>query len=121
MEYPALSSMARKYHENAEFQFVSVSCEASQNETFQGRMRETLKYFDAHGIESFAFADLLGITRRSAAERLEQNSLYYPTSLVIDSHGNIDGVWQGYTPDAVHQMENLISQLLPASTASLAD
>lgn len=52
MEYFALSSMARKYDENAEFQFVSVSCEASQNETFHRLMRETLKYFDAHGRES---------------------------------------------------------------------
>lgn len=121
MEYPALNSMAKKHENRHEFQFVSVSCEGSQNETFRGLMQETLHYFDSQEIQSFAFADPRGITRRSAAERLEQNALYYPTSLVIDSDGKIAGVWQGYTPEAVHQMDDLISELLSVSSNSIED
>ena len=57
-------------------------------------------------------ADPNGVTRRSAAERLEQSSIFYPTSILVGSDGKIAGVWLGYTPDSVTQIESSIEQLL---------
>ncbi len=101
------------------FRFVSVSCEGGQGETFDGLWKKTDDYFASEGIDGSAFADPQGITRRSAAERLEQNAMYYPTTIVVGVDGTIVGVWEGYSPDAVGQMESLIDRLLASSgTAS---
>ena len=112
MEYPHLNHMVHKYKSHSCFQFVPISCEGTRTETFAGLLNKTNGYFESQGIQSVAFADPRGITRRSAAERLEQSSLYYPTSIVVSPNGTIAGVWQGYTSDAVSQIDSLIAQLL---------
>ncbi len=118
LEYPELSLMAKGYQSEPRFRFVSVSCEGGQGETFNGLWNKTHDYFASEGIDGSAFADPQGITRRSAAERLEQNAMYYPTTIVVGADGTIVGVWEGYSPDAVGQMESLIDRLLAASGAA---
>ncbi|MGI9471914.1 MAG: TlpA family protein disulfide reductase [Rubripirellula sp.] len=118
MEYPHLTDMVQKYESNPGFQFVPISCEGTSTETFAGLLHKTDNYFESQGIRSVAFADPRGITRRSAAERLEQSSLYYPTTLVVSPDGMIAGVWEGYTPDAVDQIEHLITEILPPENIS---
>lgn len=115
LEYPELSSMLSGYQTHPGFRFVSVSCEGGQSETFDGLWQKTSDYFASEGIDGSAFADPQGITRRSAAERLEQNAMYYPTTIVVGADGRIAGVWEGYSPHAVGQMESLIQRLLASS------
>jgi thiol-disulfide isomerase/thioredoxin len=112
MEYPQLSAMASRLRASPRFRFLSVSCEGGPNETFEGLWEATNDYFQSEGIDGDAFADPQGITRRSVAERLERNAMFYPTTLVIGVEGKIAGVWEGYTPEAVSQMESLIRRLL---------
>jgi len=118
LEYPELSLMVSQYQSRPGFRFVSVSCEGGQGETFDGLWKKTDDYFASEGIDGSAFADPQGITRRSAAERLEQNAMYYPTTIVVGADGTIVGVWEGYSPDAVGQMESLIDRLLASSGAA---
>jgi cytochrome c biogenesis protein CcmG/thiol:disulfide interchange protein DsbE len=112
MEYPHLSESVDRLGARSEFEFVSISCESDSYETFDGLRQKTDDYFDSEGIECSAFADARGITRRSAAERLERNSMFYPTSILVGADGKIAGVWEGYTPESVDQMDVLIEQLL---------
>ena len=119
LEYPELSLMATRYQSKPRFRFVSVSCEGGQGETFDDLWQKTYDYFVSEGIDGSVFADPQGITRRSAAERLEQNAMYYPTTIVVGVDGKIAGVWEGYSSDAVGQMESLVDRLLASSgTAS---
>lgn len=115
IEYPALATMARQFQAQPGFRFVSISCEGVQGETFAGLWQKTSDYFASAGIDGSAFADPQGITRRSTAARLEQNAMYYPTTMVVDADGRIVGVWEGYSPDAVGQMATLIERLLAAT------
>jgi thiol-disulfide isomerase/thioredoxin len=119
MEYPHLAEMANRLQSSPQFCFVPVSCEGGRGETFDGLRSKTYDYFASEGIESFAFADPQGITRRSAADRLERNSMFYPTSILVGADGKIAGVWEGYTPESVGQMESLIGRLLEYSDAEI--
>lgn len=110
-EYPHLVEMASRYADSDAFRFLPVTCEG-QPETFDNLWAETAGYFRRTGVESPAYADPRGLTRRSTAERLDQPSLYYPTSVLIDTQGNIAGVWEGYRPDTVEEIETTLRGLL---------
>ncbi len=110
-EYPHLVKMASRYADSEAFRFLPVTCEG-QPDTFDNLWAETAGYFRRSGIESPAFADPRGLTRRSTAERLDQPSLYYPTSVLIDRQGNIAGVWEGYRPGTVEEIETRLQGLL---------
>lgn len=111
MEYPELSEMANQLASKSNFQFVPVSCEASTNETFEGLRTKTEDYFASASITSVSYCDPQGATRLSTAERLDRNLMFYPTSLVIGTDGRIAGVWEGYAPDAIEEMREIIGQL----------
>lgn len=114
LEYPHLAEMAGRYQSRPEFRFVPVTCESGRSETFDGLWKKTTDYFRSAEIDSVAYADPRGATRRSVAERLQNETLYYPTSLLIDHDGKIAGVWEGYSPDAVEQIAALTDQLIAA-------
>ena len=110
-EYPQLVELASKFEREKTFRFVPVSCEG-QPDTFEGLWDKTSQYFVSQGLTSPAYADPRGVTRRSVAERLAQPSLYFPTSILIDARGKIAGVWEGYTPETVSQIEGAVRTLL---------
>lgn len=114
VEYPELAEMVQSFDASDDFQFVSVSCEAGVGESVEGLQGQTLQFLG--GIESTdgvpVYADPRGVTRRSLLDRLDQRSLYYPTSVLVDSEGKIAGVWEGYKPEGVEQMKQLIESSL---------
>lgn len=112
VEYPHLAEMVSGLGDRSDFQFVSISCESDPYETFDGLRQKTDDYFAAEEIEGFAFADARGVTRRSAAERLERNAMFYPTSILVGPDGKIAGAWEGYTPESVGQIESMIDKLV---------
>lgn len=117
MEYPHLAATANELtKESPEFEFLPVSCESGPGETIEGLLAKTTEYFGRESITSPALADPRGTTRRSAAERLEQPSLYYPTSFLIGPDGKIAGVWEGYTPEAVDEMAAMSRSLMAAGS-----
>lgn len=112
MEYPHLAEMTQRLSQSSDFRFLPVSCEGGRGETLESLRKKTREFFASENIESPAFADPQGRTRRSAVERLEQSSLFFPTSILIDGDGKIVGVWEGYTPGGVGEMEVKIERLL---------
>lgn len=112
MEYPHLAEMAQRLDDERAVVFLPVSCEGTPGETLENLREKTREFFEAAGIDSPILADPRGVTRRSAAERLEQSSLFFPTSILIDAEGRIVGVWEGYAPEGVEQIEAEIKRLL---------
>lgn len=111
MEYPQLSQAAQELSSHSQFQFISVSCEGCGRETFEELRTKTNDYFRNQNVDSAAYADPRGLTRRSLVERLDQTDLYFPTSVLIDAQGNIAGVWQGYSEDSVTEITAMANQL----------
>ena len=104
--------MVKNLGSSPKFEFVSVSCEADSSETLGSLWRKTEAYYTSEQISGVVYCDPQGITRRSAVERLEQQSLYYPTSLIIAADGTIAGVWEGYHESGVSEMHAMIVALL---------
>ncbi len=112
IEYPELAEMALSMEESYAFRFVSISCENRQNETLRGLHAKTQSFLDQHRIVGVAYADPNGVTRRSIAERLGLDNLYYPTTILICPAGNIAAVWVGYDPGAVNEMKDTALALM---------
>jgi len=109
MEFPALVALVGRQADSG-FRFVPVSC-GGRGEPLDTVWRSTTQYYDDENITSPAFADPRGHTQLSSADRLEQTSLYFPTSILIGPDRRIAGVWEGYTPSAVEQIESSIARL----------
>ena len=114
MEYPHLASLVDRLETNPAFEFISISCESGPGETYEGLWQKTNDYFQSEGIAGDAFADPQGISRRSAADRLERRSMFYPTTILVGPDGRIEGVWEGYSPESVDQMGSLTESLIGA-------
>ena len=112
MEYPQLSQAAEKLSSHPHFQFISVSCEGRTGETFEGLWIKTNDFFQSQSVDSAAYADPRGLTRRSLVDRLDQTNLCYPTSVLIDAQGNIAGVWQGFSEDSVCEITAMANRLV---------
>ena len=112
VEYPELDEVVRQLENIPEFRFLSVSCEGSSNETIGGLASKTAEFLRSGNMQTIAYADPKGVTRRSVAERLGLSSIFYPTSILVGRDGNIADVWLGYTPESVRQIESKIQQRL---------
>jgi thiol-disulfide isomerase/thioredoxin len=115
MEFPELAAMVGQHDASSSFVFLPVSCEAHGGETFASLLANTEHYYDSQQLVLPCLADPRGVTRRSVAQRLEADTMLYPTSLVIDGDGRIAGVWEGYAPSSVKQMKTLIDHLLKST------
>ena len=114
LEYPELSQMAEQFQSDDRFQFLPVSCAAGRGEMIEDLWNQTEEYLTSNLLDRLAFADPQGITRRSAAERMQQYEIYYPTSILIDHEGSIAGIWEGYAPESVGQIADITGQLIAA-------
>lgn len=109
MEFPDLIAVVDR-QDAAGFRFVPVSC-GGRGEPLDMVWHNTTKFYASANITSPAYADPRGYTQLSTADRLEQASLFFPTSILIGPDRRIAGVWEGYTPSAVEQIESSIARL----------
>jgi thiol-disulfide isomerase/thioredoxin len=112
IEYPELAKATHHLAQDPRFRFVPVTCDPGAGETFEGLWKKTQGYFQSQSIVSAAYVDPRGITRRSAAQRIERNQLYYPASILIGPDGRIVGSWEGYTETSVPQISEKAEMLL---------
>jgi len=116
-EYPHLIASIKQRELNPALQFISVSCESSPGETFDGLRESTQKYYEKIDAGNLAtYLDANGVTRRNVAKAFEERSMVYPTTLIIDPNQRIAGVWKGYTEASLAEMEMLIDALLKSAS-----
>ena len=110
MEYPHLDEMVSEVQAQGPLEFLSVSCESGA-ESLEGLTQKTHEYLESISADTTAYADPEGVTRLSVAKRLNQSTVFFPTSVLIDAEGPIRGVWQGYAPDSVDEIRDAIKEL----------
>ncbi len=111
-EYPHVSAMVRNWEKSDRFQFIPVSCQSGNDESFDVLKQNTLDYFRTARISSYAYCDPYGVTLQSVARRLERDGIFFPTSILIQQDGSIAGVWEGFSETTVSQMHAAIGDLL---------
>ena len=118
-EYPELAAMVQRL-QSQPFMWLSVSSPAGGETTFEELTADTVAFFDRHGIDHSAFCDPRGQTIQSCLRALDQPNLYFPTTFMLDGSGTIAGVWEGYDPAGVGQMETLLKRLIDDAVRAVA-
>ena len=109
-EFPCLCDLSDRLQQEGDFQFYPISCERVGGETFEALWSKTSNFFESEGLSRVAYADPRGVTRRSMAERMEQQSLCLPTSMLVGVDGTIVGVWEGYTANTIAEIEAAVQK-----------
>ena len=113
LEYPELVELARELESEPGFQFVTISCGGGGPDEYEPLQADTLAYYREIGAgELLTYADLKGATRRSLMEQLNE-SVVYPTTVLVSPEQRIAAVWLGYSPAGVSEMRQAIEDLLP--------
>lgn len=115
MEFPHVVALDRRYRKRKTFQLFAVSCE-SQGDTQPAELAaDTDEFLRAQNFELAAYADPDAVTRRAVEQVLGETNFGYPTTLVLDASGVIQGVWVGYEPGLEREVEALVKKLLAES------
>lgn len=112
LEYPELIEMTSELASEPRFQFITISCGGGGPDPYEPLQSATLAYYhEIDAGELLTYADLEGLTRRSLMEQLDE-SVVYPTTVLISPEQRIAGVWLGYSPAGVSEMRQAITDLL---------
>ncbi len=113
LEYPELVELARELESEPGFEFVTISCGGGGPDEFEPLQAETIAYYrQIEAGELLTYADLNARTRRSLMEQLNE-SVVYPTTVLVSPEQRIAAVWLGYAPSGVSEMRQAIKDLLP--------
>ncbi len=112
-EFPELVAMADELSANDSFRFYPVSCGSQGNDQDLDELRDlTEQFLQARDASLATYADQNADSRRRLALLLGMDQFAYPTTMLVDRNGRIQGFWVGYNPAYVSEMRTLASQLL---------
>jgi thiol-disulfide isomerase/thioredoxin len=112
LELPHIAALHEQLADTPDFRLLAVSCgRYIEAEQFNELRETTHNLLAAHQWNLPSYADMGGTTRR-AVEMATGGYLAYPTTLLLDRNLTIRGIWIGYEPYYVKQMQQRIGQLL---------
>jgi len=114
-ELPRLAAMAEKFRNRSDFRFLLVACPLNADSSLQSQRDDAAATLKELGVEWPCYADPTGVNRSAlltAGPPGEQESFAYPTTVVVDRHGVIRGVWIGAIPGQEKGIEDMLGRLL---------
>jgi cytochrome c biogenesis protein CcmG, thiol:disulfide interchange protein DsbE len=117
-EFPHLVELWDKNRGNPEFAFVSVSSAGKSREDVPEIKQQTEDFFKSRGSAFPTYVDPDGANRQILASVTDMQGFGYPTTVLLDRGGIIRALWIGYQSGYENQMEQLVSQLLAAKSAT---
>jgi thiol-disulfide isomerase/thioredoxin len=111
-EFPHIVELYEKYGHRPDFRLLSVSCGGTPEiDGDHTRLaEETLAFLKQHEVTMPTHADPGGITRKAVDDAVGFRG--YPTTLLLDRHGVIQGVWFDYHPGIEVSIAQTIERLL---------
>lgn len=94
-EYPEFAALSKKYAENSEVEFISVSCSGGAETDLNLLKKETKEFLDGLKIKMPIYSDPAMYTRGRIATMLSAGGFGYPMTLVIDPKGIVREYWIG--------------------------
>ena len=107
-ELPELADLEQRLRGQADVRFLAVACQPPNLVTAAEDTRQVLEDLT---IDIPVYADSRETTQNAVGTLEGFEPFYYPTTVILDKKGVIRGVWSGYHPSGVDQMEQLIAQL----------
>ena len=90
------------------FLFLSVSSSGMDREQVEFR-DQTGEFMRQHVVGMPTYNDPEGANRQALAMLLGRPAIGFPTTVLLDRTGIIRAIWQGYSPGAEEQMQQLVS------------
>ncbi len=109
-EFPGLVELYDKYRDVDGFLMLAVSSPGSSDTSNEQLARETAEFLDAHNTDMPMYADTTQLTLEALDGAIGFEG--FPTTVIFDRQGTVQGVWVGYSPTGVEEMGALIEELL---------
>ncbi len=125
LEMPHLVELYEEFRHDQSFQLFAVTCRGQPGQTLESLRAETSSYLETLPTQPPVFFDHDQVTRRyltklGTDESVGAADFVYPTTVVVDQDGTIQGVWEGYAPGIEKLQRSLIKSLLRQSQAAPA-
>lgn len=113
-EFPHLVALRQKFLADDRFVFVSVSCSMTGDDEPAAVGPETRQYLESEQFDLPVYCDPGAALRIPLSVALKMDGFQYPTTVIVDRHGAIRGLWTGFRRGDEHAMETLVAALLAA-------
>ena len=111
MEFPHVVEIEQHFRPDERFQLLSISCSGGPGSDEQmGPM--TAEFLEEHNATFPTYRDPHQNFAQHLTDTAKLDGFVFPTSLVVDRHGVIRGVWAGYMPGDERDIHRLIETLL---------
>ena len=112
VELPELIALAKEFEESS-FVFLPVSCPISPMSDINSAKSETQTFLAENGYDILTYYDTSATTRIALTEAMDLgDDFFYPTTLILDRDGNIQGFWQEYAPRVTDEQRTVLNALL---------
>jgi thiol-disulfide isomerase/thioredoxin len=115
MEFPHLVEMERHFRKDERFQLLSISC-SGQSGSDENMGPQTAEFLEEQKATFPTYRDPNQRFIEHLIPAAKLDGFVFPTSLVIDRHGVIRGVWAGYEPGDERDIHRLVESLLLKSS-----
>ena len=112
MEFPGFAKVAEQMKDNPNVLVLSVSCSGGSEDDLQELAEQTEAYLAKVAPGLPTYCDPAAMTRLLIGKMLSNGELGYPTTVLVDRHGTIQRVWEGYTPNGMRDLADSIKRLL---------
>ncbi|MEO8498078.1 MAG: TlpA family protein disulfide reductase [Planctomycetota bacterium] len=113
IEFPHLVELNDRLKGDKRFRFIPVSCGPGGSEVPTEQLRaETAAYLGRLNANLDVYSDPGSAATLSLVNAARLDRFGYPTTVLLDQDGTIQGLWQGYAPGVEAEMEEAIKVLL---------
>jgi cytochrome c biogenesis protein CcmG, thiol:disulfide interchange protein DsbE len=112
LEFPEFVELANKFAGHPQTLIVSVSCSGGPEYNVEELKSETETYLNKIAPDMKTYSDPAAMTRSGLAMLLFDGTFAYPTTVLVDSDGNVADVMQGYREGAMQKLETRIKSML---------
>lgn len=122
VEFPHLVEIAKDFEADKDFQFVSVSTSNNPEPGDETEITEaTTEFLKSQGATFPTYCDPWHKSKTFLAESASMEGFGYPTTVLIDRSGTIQGLWTGYKPGLEKEIAMTIAKELRNSGSAPAE
>jgi thiol-disulfide isomerase/thioredoxin len=111
MEFPHLMEIEQHFRKDERFQLLSVSCSGGPGSD-EDMEPMTAEFLEELGATFPTYRDPFQKSAKHLVQAAKLDGFVFPTSVVVDESGVIQGLWQGYAPGDERQIQRVIEAAL---------
>ena len=111
-EFPELVALEKKFHANKQVRFLLVASDNGvERQSREELAEDTQAVLNRERANLPIYCDPKRSTMSAIVTSARLTEFGFPTTILVDAQGVIQGVWQGYEPASVEEMRILLERL----------